>query len=63
MNIPDNYDQWLSHDRRQEMQRKQLPKCDRCGEEIQEYMFDIYGDIYCEECAHKLFRSEVALDE
>lgn len=63
MNIPDNYDQWLAHDRRQEMQRERLPKCDRCKEEIQEYFFDIYGDIYCEDCAHKLFRREVVLDE
>ena len=63
MNIPDNYDQWLSYEMNQERQRERLPKCDRCGDEIHEYFFDIYGDIYCEECAHKLFRREVAIDE
>jgi DNA-directed RNA polymerase subunit RPC12/RpoP len=56
MNIPDNYDQWLANERRQERQLAQLPKCDRCHEEIQEYFFDIYGEIYCEECGIKLFR-------
>ena len=63
MSIPDNYDLWLAHDRRQERRREQLPKCDRCKDEIQEYLFDIYGDIYCEDCTRKLFRREVSLDE
>ena len=63
MNIPDNYDQWEYRDWLQEREREQLPKCDRCHEEIQEHFFDIYGEIYCEECAHKLFRREVTLDE
>jgi hypothetical protein len=63
MSIPDMYDQWLAHERQQEMQRERLPKCDRCHDEIPEYFFDIYGDIYCEDCARKLFRREVALDE
>lgn len=63
MNIPDNLSQWECHDRQLERERERLPECNRCGEEIQEYFFDIYGDIYCEECAHKLFRREVALDE
>ena len=63
MNIPDNYDQWLAHDLQQERLRERLPKCDRCKDEIPEYFFDIYGDIYCEDCARKLFRREVTLDE
>lgn len=63
MNVPDNYNQWEAHERQQERQRKRLPKCDQCGEEIQEHFFDIYGDIYCEECGIKMFRKEVTLDE
>ena len=63
MNIPDNYDQWEYRDRLLEKQRERLPKCDRCHEEIQEYLFDIYGEIYCEDCARKLFRREVTLDD
>ncbi len=63
MNIPDNYSQWEYRDWLLENERKQLPKCDHCHNEIQEHYFDIYGEIYCEECAHKLFRREVTLDE
>lgn len=64
MNIPDNYDQWLAHERQQERQLARLPKCDRCWEEIQgEHYFDIYGETYCEECAIKMFQKEVTLDE
>lgn len=63
MNIPDMYDQWLAHERQQERQLARLPKCERCHDPIQEYYFDIYGDIYCEECGIKMFRKEVTLDE
>lgn len=63
MNTPDNYDQWLAHERQQERQLAQLPKCDRCHDPIPERYFDIYGDIYCEECGIKMFRKEVTLDE
>lgn len=63
MNIPDNYSQWEYRDWLLEKEREQLPRCDRCHNEIQEHYFDIYGEIYCEECAHKLFRREVTLDE
>ena len=64
MNIPDNFSQWEAHERQQESLLDKLPKCDRCRRPIQgEYKFDIYGDIYCEECAHKMFRREVTLDE
>ena len=61
--MPDNYSQWEAHERQQEIQLELLPECERCGDPIQEHIFDIYGDIYCEECAHKLFRREVTLDE
>jgi DNA-directed RNA polymerase subunit RPC12/RpoP len=64
MSIPDMYDQWLAHERQQERLLARLPKCDRCREPIQgEHLFDIYGDIYCEECGIKMFRREVILDE
>lgn len=60
MNIPDNYSQWEAHERQQERQLAYLPKCDRCREPIQdEHCFDIYGDIYCEECAMQLFRRDI----
>lgn len=42
-----------------EQQRKldKLPKCDICGEPIQDdYFYNIYGDIFCEECLNDKFR-------
>lgn len=64
MNIPDNYDLWEAHERRQQRILDRLPKCDRCREPIQdEHYFDIYGETYCEKCMETLFRMEVILDE
>ena len=48
---------FANHDREQAKRLDKLPKCDCCREPIQdEHCFDIYGDIYCEECGIKLFR-------
>lgn len=61
--IPDNYSQWLSHELQQERELDKLPKCDHCGRSIQdEYLFDIYGEIYCERCANLLFKKLVQYD-
>lgn len=36
---------------------ERLPKCDSCGEPIQdEYLWEIGGDVYCERCATDTFR-------
>lgn len=44
----------------QEEQLDKLPKCDICGEPIQDdYLYDIYGDIFCEECLNDKFRKNV----
>ena len=60
MNIPDNYDQWLAHERQQERQLAQLPKCDYCNQPIQdEHLFDINGDVMCEKCLIREFRKDV----
>ena len=53
MNIPDNYDQWESHDRKQQQELEQLPVCEghKCGKRIQDDMyFEIEGEILCEKC-------------
>ena len=45
------------HDREQEAWLKKLPICDLCGEHIQsEQLFDIEGDLYCEDCGESLFK-------
>jgi hypothetical protein len=60
MNIPDNYDQWESHERRLKQLEDKLPKCDRCHKPIRdEYCFNVYGETYCEECNNILFRVNV----
>lgn len=34
-----------------------LPTCEGCGEKIEdEFLFDIDGRLYCEDCANDLFR-------
>lgn len=60
MSIPDNYDQWEANERRLKQLEDKLPKCDRCHKAIRgEHYFNIYGEIYCEECAVILFRMDV----
>ena len=52
----DNYERWEAYDAEQNRSQDKLPKCDFCGEVIQDdYLFDI-GDIYCEECMEERFK-------
>ena len=45
------------HDSEQREWLAKLPKCDLCGEPIQDdYYWEVAGDKYCEECAQKMFR-------
>ena len=37
-------------DREEQSWLDSLPKCDFCGEPIQDYYFDLCGDKYCEKC-------------
>lgn len=51
MHIPDNYDLFLAHERRQEAELKKLPICCECLDPIQtENLYDVGGDLYCETC-------------
>ena len=53
-----DFDRW---DREQTDRLNSLPKCDICGEPIQdEYMYEIGGDRYCESCMNDLFRKAVS---
>ena len=48
-------------DREQAKQLDELPKCDICGEPIQdEYYYEIGGDLVCRECLDNHFRKETA---
>ena len=63
MNIPDNYDQFLAHERKQEILRSKFPTCDRCGTTLYEFLFRIYGEVLCESCVNDIYREGVTLDE
>ena len=57
MNIPDNYDAFCRHDAEQERKLTRLPVCIECGEPIQDdFLFDINGDLFCENCMQDVFR-------
>ena len=56
LNIPDNYDQFLKHDREEAKWLDSLPKCDYCGEPIQDDdLFDIDDVLYHMDCAKEEF--------
>ena len=55
--MKDNYDLWAAHDAEQEEELEQLPKCDCCGNPIQdEHLWQINGDLLCEECMNDSYR-------
>ena len=52
-----DFDRW---DAEQERQLAKLPKCDDCGEPIQdEHYFHIHGEILCEDCMNDRYRRDV----
>lgn len=55
--IPDNYDAWETHERRQAEAEKELPMCDHCTEYIHdENYYDIDGIILCPECLDAYYK-------
>lgn len=57
MYVLDNYDAYRDHEARQEAELKRLPKCEHCGERIQDdFLYEIDGGLYCESCMNDLFR-------
>jgi late competence protein required for DNA uptake (superfamily II DNA/RNA helicase) len=57
MSVPDNYDAFRQHQAEQDAWLERRPKCCNCGERIQDdFLFDIGGDLYCENCIKKEFR-------
>ena len=56
----DNYNLFRQHDTETEVMLKRLPKCDKCNEHIQDdYLYEIKGFIYCEECIREHFRRDI----
>lgn len=47
-------------DARKERELEKMPKCSHCGQPIQDgYLWDIEGELYCEEHAFELFRKDI----
>ena len=60
MYVPDNYDLWKAHDAEQQRKLERLPKCDYCDNPIiEEFYYDLDGDIVCEDCLDRFFKKAV----
>ena len=60
MNIPDNYDLFALREAEMGAKLDNKPVCVCCEEPIQDdYMYDIYGEIYCEDRMIAQFRRSV----
>lgn len=57
--VPDSYDMFEIHDAQQESWLERRPKCDNCGEHIQDdYLYDFDGFIICEKCLKDDYRQD-----
>ena len=53
----DNYGLWEQHDAEQQALLERLPKCDDCGEPIQEeHIYEVDCETLCEECIKKRYK-------
>ena len=59
MYVPENYDFYRIHEAQQQKQLERCPRCENCGENIQdEYLYDVDGAVFCEECMKDLYRKD-----
>lgn len=57
MRVPDNYDAYRQHEAEQEAWLAKRPICCCCKEPIQDdALYDVNGELYCEECMTETFR-------
>ena len=47
------------YDSEKEEATESFPHCDCCGEVIYEYLWEIDGETYCEDCLNENFRRSV----
>lgn len=53
-----DHDRWQ---REQERLAAQLPECDHCGKPVDDYYYNINGEIICEDCLSENFRVTVEI--
>ena len=54
---------WNAYSDKQERLLAQLPKCDSCGDAMDEYAYVINDEVLCESCMKEFYRKEVVIDE
>lgn len=60
--MTDNYDLWQQHEAEQQMKLDNTPRCDICGDHIQDtYCFEINGERICEDCLNENYRKDIEL--
>lgn len=58
--IPDYTELHARYEAEQERLADKLPKCDCCGEPIpDDFLYDLGGTLYCEDCLEDHFRKPV----
>ena len=41
---------WDAYCEAQEREAERHPRCSKCGERINEWVYDLDGDLFCEDC-------------
>lgn len=55
--MEDNYSMWEHHEHAQQVALARQPVCCYCEEPIQDdFLYDIEGELYCEQCLNINFR-------
>lgn len=58
--VPDNYDLYDQEDARRERDRERFPKCEFCGERVEDdHYYDLWGTIVCPDCMKERFRKDI----
>lgn len=56
----DYIDLFNEHDREMQKIEDSMPRCCKCGQPIWDYYYDVYGDIFCEDCADSEFLKRIS---
>lgn len=60
--IPDALERYLDKQFQDECEADKMPKCFNCEGLLEDYCYDIDGDLFCEECFNDIFRIDLYED-